>query len=65
MSVLLSTAMTDPDCSSVCVYNSAGFVGAFRAKTNGAETDLSGEKAIRGYACWETNDLQAKGELLM
>lgn len=63
LSLLLSKAVANPDRGSVCVYSKAGCVAAFRPKTNGAETDLPGKKAIRNYACWETNDLQAKGKL--
>lgn len=65
LSLLLSTALADFTCGSVCIYNSSGpfgFVAAFRTKTNGKETDLSGRKAWGGSACWYSDDLVAKGE---
>lgn len=54
--LLLLTALA-PDCGSVC-----GFCYLIQDKTraNGSETDWLGEKALKGYASWYSNDLQGE-----
>lgn len=59
-----TAAYADPACRSVCITNKGFFVAAFRVKTYGKETDLSGRKGAGGGACWYRDELANTGEQL-
>lgn len=54
----------DPSCRSVCVRNRGNFVAAFRVKTNGKDSGISGKVVAGDDACWDRNNLNILGEQL-
>jgi hypothetical protein len=57
-------ALQDEPYAVTC-KNLGGFVCAFRVKTSGAETDLSGGKGYSGYAGWTVSDLEGYGTYVL